>query len=198
MVVLKEIKINRTTRETNIELVFNAEGSGMVEVKTSLPFFNHMLEAFARHGRFDLKVNASGDIEVDPHHLIEDVGICLGKAVREIYAGKRGICRSGSFAFPMDDALALAAIDLAGRSYLDFDAEAPDTIINNFRLKDLKEFFAGFVNEARANLHILIFRGDNPHHIYEAIFKAFGRALDEALSEHPRERNIPSTKGKIE
>jgi imidazoleglycerol-phosphate dehydratase len=195
---LKEIKVSRKTRETEIELLLKVNGSGETEIITPLSFFNHMLEAFARHARFDLKIKASGDIQVDPHHLIEDTGICLGKAVREYYAGRTGICRSGCFAFPMDDALALAAVDLSGRSYLVFDPDAPDATINNFRLKDLKEFFAGFTNEARANLHVLIFRGENPHHIYEAIFKAFGRALDEALSEHPRERNIPSTKGRIE
>lgn len=190
--------IKRQTKETDIELVLDVEGTGEAMIETPLPFFNHMLEAMTRHARFDLQLKASGDIEVDPHHLIEDVGICLGKAVREIYTQKKAVSRSGSFAFPMDEALALAAIDLCGRSFFEFDDDIPDETINGFNLKNLREFFSGFANEARASVHILLFRGKNAHHIYEAIFKAFGRALDEALSNHPRERNIPSTKGKIE
>lgn len=192
------IEVNRTTRETHIELKLNVEGSGKTDIETPIPFFNHMLEAFARHARFDLTLKAQGDIEVDPHHLIEDVGICIGSAVRKCYKEKKTVARSGSFAFPMDEALSLVAIDLSGRPFLDFDKDAPDETINGFRLKDLKEFFSGFASEARASVHVVVFRGSNAHHIYESIFKAFGRALDEALSQHPRERNIPSTKGRIE
>ncbi len=193
-----KIKIKRETKETSIELEFVAEGTGKTEISTAIPFFNHMLEAMARHGRFDLKLKASGDIEVDPHHLIEDTGICLGKAVREYYSGKSGITRSGSFAFPMDDALCIAAIDLSGRSFAIIEPDPPSEVINGFNLKTLKEFFNGFASEARANVHIVIHHGNDAHHIYESMFKAFGRALEEALSSHPREHGIPSTKGKIE
>jgi imidazoleglycerol-phosphate dehydratase len=192
------IKIERKTRETNIMLELEIEGSGKTEIETPIPFFNHMLEALCRHARFDLNLKAEGDVDVDPHHLVEDVGICFGKAVRSYYAERQGITRSGSFAFPMDEALALAAVDLSGRTYLDFDSKAPDEEINSFRLITLKEFFSGFANEARATVHILIYRKGNAHHVYEAIFKAFGRALEEALSNHPRERGIPSSKGLIE
>lgn len=195
---MAQVTVSRETKETKIELKLDIEGSGNISVKTPIPFFNHMLEAFARHARFDLFLVAEGDVHVDPHHLIEDTGICLGKAVREIYLKKQNIARSGSFAFPMDEALSLVAIDLSGRVHLEFDEDAPKEVINDLRLIDLKEFFAGFANEARASVHVVIFRGGNPHHVYESIFKAFGRALDEALSHHPRERNIPSTKGKIE
>ncbi|MCX7832434.1 MAG: imidazoleglycerol-phosphate dehydratase, partial [Actinobacteria bacterium] len=143
---MNEALIKRETKETSILLKFKTDGTGKTEINTPLPFFNHMLEAFARHGRFDLFLTASGDVEVDPHHLIEDVGICLGKAVREIYHNRAGISRSGCFAFPMDEALAMVALDLSGRAYLDFDKDAPNERINDFKVSDLKEFFSGFAN----------------------------------------------------
>lgn len=194
---MKKARINRQTRETRIELSLNIEGSGNVSVETGIPFFNHMLEAMGRHARFDLEIRASGDLEVDEHHTVEDVGICLGSAVREIYLKNEGLNRSGFFVFPMDEALALVSIDLSGRTVFDFP-EPPEGLVGSFNPAVLYEFFAGFANSARATVHIRVLSGRNLHHIYEAVFKAFGRALDEALSEHPRDHGIPSTKGLIE
>lgn len=177
--------------------MLDVEGSGNVRVDTGIPFFDHMLEAMGRHARFDLDIAASGDLEVDEHHTVEDVGICLGSAVRDIYQKSEGLNRSGFFVFPMDEALVLVSIDLSGRSLLDFP-DPPGGRVGNFDAALLYEFFAGFANAARATVHIRVFSGRNLHHIYEAAFKAFGRALDEALSEHPRDHGIPSTKGLIE
>jgi len=189
-------RIHRDTRETRIALTLNIDGSGDSAVETGIPFFDHMLDLLTRHGLFDLSLQAKGDIEVDYHHTVEDVGIVLGQAVREALGDKLGIRRYGFFILPMDECLARVAIDLSNRSFFRYDVAVADGFVRDFNILLFREFFQAFANSAGANLHIRLEYGDEPHHVAEAIFKAFARALDSATQIDPRQKDsLPSTKG---
>jgi imidazoleglycerol-phosphate dehydratase len=187
-------KISRSTNETKIELELDLDGSGTHEIATGLGFFDHMLSHVARHGGLDLRLRAKGDLHVDEHHLIEDVGICLGKAITEALGDKKGIERFGAAFVTMDEALARTVIDLSGRGYLVFHADFSREAINGFPLEMVKEFFQAIAGEGRMNLHIALLYGGNAHHQIEAIFKSFGRALKAAVKKTGSDA-IPSTKG---
>jgi imidazoleglycerol-phosphate dehydratase len=187
-------RIVRSTTETQIELDLDLDGTGAYEITTGLGFFDHMLSHIARHGKLDLRLKAKGDLHVDEHHLIEDVGICLGKAIVEAVGEKKGIERFGAAFVAMDEALARTVIDLSGRSYLVFHAPFSREAINGFPLEMVKEFFQAIAGEGRLNLHVALLYGDNAHHQVEAIFKSFGRALKAAVKRSGLE-GIPSTKG---
>jgi imidazoleglycerol-phosphate dehydratase len=193
----RRARIDRQTTETQIVLSINLDGRGAYEVSTGIRFLDHMLELFARHGGFDLKVAATGDLDVDAHHTVEDVGIALGEAVRQALGSKRGINRAGYFLMPMDETLAAAAIDLSGRPFPVVDLEK----VRAARVGDLptelvQDFFEGFANAARANVHVKVLYGRSSHHQIEAVFKAFARALRVACAKDRRlARMLPSTKG---
>ncbi len=190
--------IERNTSETQIRLEINLDGSGEYDVETGIPFFNHMLELFARHGLFDLKLRAKGDIEIDYHHTVEDVGIVLGQAVKTAVGDKSGMNRYGFFILPMDETLVRAAIDLCNRPILVCDIGDSDARVRDFNVSLCREFFQAFANEAGANLHIKLEYGDEPHHIAEAAFKCFSKALAMSVAKDPRRgNNIPTTKGAI-
>ncbi len=190
--------IERNTSETQIHLEINLDGSGEYDVETGIPFFNHMLELFARHGLFDLKLRAKGDIEIDYHHTVEDVGIVLGQAVKTAVGDKSGMNRYGFFILPMDETLVRAAIDLCNRPILVCDIGDSDARVRDFNVSLCREFFQAFANEAGANLHIKLEYGDEPHHIAEAAFKCFSKALAMSVAKDPRRgNNIPTTKGAI-
>lgn len=190
--------IERNTSETQIRLEINLDGSGEYDVETGIPFFNHMLELFARHGLFDLKLRAKGDIEIDYHHTVEDVGIVLGQAVKTAVGDKSGMNRYGFFILPMDETLVSAAIDLCNRPILVCDIGDSDARVRDFNVSLCREFFQAFANEAGANLHIKLEYGDEPHHIAEAAFKCFSKALAMSVAKDPRRgNNIPTTKGAI-
>jgi len=190
-------RIERKTRETEILLQLNVDGSGEASAKTTIPFLNHMLEAMGKHGLLDLKVDARGDTEVDLHHTVEDVGICLGKAFVEAMGDKRGIVRFGTAYVPMDEALASVHIDISGRPYFSYNVPFAKTRVGSFDLDLLKDFFRAFAMNAMLNLHVNLHYGENLHHISEAIFKAFGRALAEASRLNPRIEGALSTKGSL-
>lgn len=190
-------EIVRTTRETDIKLTLNLDGEGKSSIDTGIGFFNHMLEGFSKHGFFDLSVAIKGDMEVDGHHTVEDAGIVLGTAIKEALGDKKGIRRYGHFMLPMDDALALCAIDLCGRPYFDFDCEFPNEMVGTFDTSLVREFFYAISYAAGMNLHIRMLSGTNSHHMIEAIFKAFAKALDEAVSFDPRIKDVLSTKGSL-
>ena len=188
-------KQHRTTAETDIELELNLDGSGKSDIQTGIPFFDHMLTLWAKHGLFDLKVRAKGDIEVDFHHTVEDVGIVLGNAFREALGNKFGITRYGFFLLPMDETLAQVTVDLSGRSFVVFLApERVDTIGVAFHFQLVEEFIRGFANAVLANVHVEIRYGKDAHHMAEAIFKGLARALDVASKVDPRVQGVPSTK----
>ena len=191
----RKANISRKTAETDITLALNLDGTGVSSVDTGIGFFNHMLEGFAKHGFFNLKVSAKGDLIVDCHHTVEDTGIVLGLAIKEALGNKAGIKRYGSFMLPMDDALVLCAIDLCGRPYFDFDCNFETERIGYLETQTIREFFYAISYSAGMNLHIKVLSGVNDHHKCEAMFKAFARALDEATSLDPRTTEIPSTKG---
>ncbi len=191
-------KIERKTKETEICVELKLDGSGQEEISTPAPFFDHMLSAVTRHGFFDLKIAAQGDIEIDAHHTVEDVGICLGEAFKKALGAKAGIRRFGRGTMPMHDALASVIIDFSGRPFLVFNVDLPKAQIGNFETELVEEFFVAFCNHSGANIHVNVAYGDNLHHIIEAIFKAFGRALDEATSIDPRIDGVLSTKGSLE
>jgi imidazoleglycerol-phosphate dehydratase len=193
----RQARIERSTKETQIVLQLNLDGTGLSKVETGIPFFTHMLEAWSRHGLMDLSVDAKGDLEVDLHHTVEDVGICLGKAVKEALGDKRGIVRYGASFLPMDEALLHAAVDISGRPYLVFNVPLERTRISNFDLDLLKDFFRAFAFNAEITLHVTMHYGENLHHIAEAVFKAVGRALAEATRLDPRVADVPSTKGRL-
>ncbi len=188
--------IKRTTNETSIELELNLDGTGEYTINTGHGFFDHMLSHIAKHGKLDLRINAQGDLHVDEHHLVEDVGICLGQAVSKALGDKKGIERFGEAFITMDEALARTIIDLSGRSYLVFNAEFSREAINDFALEMVKEFFQAISSEAKMNLHMALLYGGNAHHQCEAIFKSFARALRVAVAVTGGE-NIPSTKGML-
>jgi len=189
--------IERKTTETDITLELGLDGTGSCSVQTPVPFLNHMLEQVARHGFFDLRLRAQGDVEIDDHHTVEDVGIVFGLAFREALGDKAGIHRYGAKPIPMDEALASVAVDFCGRPCLVFDVDLPKSKVGSFDTELIKEFFTAFVNQAGATLHIHLVCGDNIHHVIEAIFKAFGRTLDEAVALDPRISGVLSTKGTL-
>jgi len=189
--------ITRTTKETDITVALDLDGSGRTEVSTGVPFFDHMLEAFGRHGLFDLTVAAKGDLEIDAHHTVEDVGIVIGQAVAEALGDKAGITRFGSSALPMDEALVLAAVDISGRGQLHYAVELPIEIIGTFDTTLAKEFLVALATNAGVTLHVRSLAGDNAHHIIEAAFKAVARALKDAVALDPRVAGVPSTKGSL-
>ena len=190
--------VNRTTGETSIELVLDLDGSGQADIATPVPFFDHMLTLMTRHGFLDLSVKASGDVEIDAHHTVEDLGICLGNAFREALGDKAGIRRYGRGTVPMDESLASVILDFSGRPFLVYNADMPKAKVGEFDTELVEEFFVAFSNHAGANVHVNLAYGSNLHHIIEAIFKAFGRALDEASALDPRIQGVLSTKGKLE
>jgi len=195
--VPRQARVERRTKETQIVLQLNLDGGGAAKVDTGIPFFDHMLEAWSKHGLVDLTLDAKGDLEVDLHHTVEDVGICLGRAVKEAVGDKKGIARYGASFLPMDEALLHAAIDLSGRPYLVFNVPLQRTRIANFDLDLLKDFFRAFAVNAEITLHVNMHYGENLHHIAEAVFKAVGRALAEATRLAPRVGGVPSTKGSL-
>lgn len=189
-------EIERNTTETQIFLRLDLDGSGTSEVETGIPFFDHMLTLFARHGLFDLKVRAKGDIAVDYHHTVEDVGIVLGEAVKKALGDKLGIRRYGFFILPMDECLARVAIDLSNRALMVYRVDAPEVFVRDFNIQLLREFYQGFANAVGANLHLELEYGDEPHHVAEGLFKCFSRALDMATQIDFRQSgSLPSTKG---
>ena len=190
-------KQNRKTKETDISLSLNIDGKGDTQLDTGIGFFDHMLDGFARHGFFDLKVHVSGDLEVDTHHSIEDTGIVLGTAIRKSLGDKRGIKRFGSCILPMDETLVLCAVDLSGRPYFSFEGEFTTDRVGYMDTEMVREFFYAISYSAGMNLHMKILDGTNNHHMIEALFKAFGRALDEATTIDPRITDIMSTKGSL-
>lgn len=189
--------VERQTKETNISLEINIDGKGTYNITTGIPFLDHMLELFAKHGLFDLEITASGDTDIDDHHTVEDLGMCLGEAVNNALGDKKGIRRYGSFLLPMDEALAEVAIDLSGRPFVVFNVEWQQEKIKTFDTSLVEEFWRGFGMRALANLHINVKAGKDAHHICEAIFKSVARALDAASSIDPRRSDIPSTKGTL-
>ena len=187
--------VDRETGETTVSLSLNLDGVGTPEVATGVGFLDHMLELTARHGLLDLRVKAEGDTHVDFHHTVEDVGICLGWAVREAVGDKAGIVRYGSLALPMEDALATVALDLSGRPMLVWHARFPAAKVGDFDTELVREFFQAVANEGRLNLHVVLHHGVNAHHVAEAIFKGFARALRQAVAVDPRQAGVPSSKG---
>ena len=194
----RSASIDRQTSETQIKLSLELDGKGVGQISTPVPFIDHMLTLLARHGFFDLSVEAQGDIEIDAHHTVEDLGICLGEAFKQALGDKSGIRRFGRATMPMHEALASVVIDFSGRPFLVFNVEIPKAKVGNFDTELVEEFFVAFCNHAGANVHVNLAYGDNLHHIIEGIFKAFGRALDEATSFDPRIVGVLSTKGKLE
>lgn len=187
----------RKTKETDIELALCLDGSGSNQIDTGIPFFDHMLDGFARHGLFDLEVQVKGDIQVDSHHTIEDTGIVLGQAIAEALGDKAGIKRYGYFILPMDETLALCAVDLSGRPYLKYDADFTVPRLGTMDTEMVREFFYAVSYSAAVNLHVKILEDGNNHHMAEAMFKAFGKALDMAVSPEPRITEVWSTKGTL-
>jgi len=194
----RSASIQRKTNETNIELELNIDGSGQSQLDTGVPFLTHMLDLFAKHGQFDLSVNAKGDTEIDDHHTTEDIAICLGQVLKEALGDKKGIKRYGNAFVPMDETLAQVVIDLSNRPHLEIrGAEFPSQKVGTFDTELVHEFLWKFCLEARMNLHVIVHYGQNTHHIIEAIFKAMARALDEATTIDPRVKGVPSSKGML-
>ena len=185
----------RSTKETKIEVNINLDGHGDIDVSTGIGFLDHMLYGFAKHGLFDLQVKADGDLEVDCHHTVEDLGIVLGQAVKDALGDKKGIKRFGYFVLPMDETLVLCAIDLSGRPYLNYDVEFTTERLGTLDTETIREFFYAVTYSAGMNLHLKVLDGGNNHHIAEALFKAFGKALDMATIPEPRMTDVWSTKG---
>lgn len=188
-------EVSRKTNETDIQLSLGVDGSGEVSIETDVPFLNHMLDLFAKHGQFDLKVEARGDVDIDDHHTVEDIGICLGQVLREALGDKAGIKRYASVFVPMDEALAQVIIDISNRPHFELRADFPAASVGSFTTELVHEFLWKFALEARITLHVIVHYGRNTHHMVEAVFKALGRALDEATSIDPRVKGVPSTKG---
>lgn len=189
--------VNRKTKETDIRMELSLDGTGKYDVSTGIGFFDHMLEGFAKHGFFDMTVKVTGDLQVDGHHTVEDTGIVLGQAIARAIGDKKGIKRYGYFILPMDDALALCAVDLCGRPYLNFECEFTTERIGNLDTELIREFFYAIAYNAGMNLHIKLLSGTNNHHIAEAVFKAFAKALDMAVSMDSRIEDVLSTKGSL-
>ena len=190
--------LERNTKETQIAIELNLDGTGLSEIDTGIPFFDHMLTLLAKHGLFDLKLKATGDIDVDYHHMVEDTGIVLGQCLKRALGEKRGIRRYGFFLLPMDESLARVALDLSNRQAFVYKVNFEFPMVSDFNIVLIKEFFQAFANEAACNLHINLEYGEEPHHIAEAIFKGFARALDMATTVDPRMGDaLPSTKGTL-
>ena len=194
---MRNAEVTRTTRETDIRIVLDLDGSGRGEIDSGIPFMNHMLELFSRHGFFDLEIRAKGDCEVDFHHTMEDLGLVLGEAIRRAAGDKAGIRRYGQMILPMDEALVLVALDLSGRPYLAYEMEPPADRVLNLDVRLFHEFFQALAVTAGMNLHIRQLAGAEVHHVFEAVFKAFAKALDQALSLDPRIQGVLSTKGQL-
>jgi len=190
--------IERETNETTIRLQLNLDGTGAATIKTGVGFLDHMLELLAKHGVLDLEVQATGDLHVDQHHTVEDVGICLGQAFREAVGDKSGICRYGHFTLPMEETLVTTAVDLSGRYAMVFDAEFPTAKIGDFDSELIEDFWQAFAANALCNFHTILHHGRNSHHISEAIFKSAARALRMATESDPRVTGVPSTKGTLD
>ena len=190
--------VKRDTKETQIQIDLGLDGSGKGEISTGIPFLDHMLTLFSKHGFFDLTIKAEGDIQIDYHHLVEDMGISLGQAFRDALGDKSGIKRYGFFVLPMDEPLVTVALDLSNRGILVYDADPPVSLVRDFNIQLFKEFFQSFANEVACNLHIRLEHGTEPHHVAEAIFKGFAKALDLATQIESRlGGSIPSTKGTL-
>lgn len=189
--------VKRKTKETEITAIIDIDGSGKAEIETGMPFFNHMLDSFSRHGLFDIKVEAKGDLEVDYHHTVEDVGLVLGEAFKKALGDKQGIRRFGEASCPLDETLAKVVIDLSGRPYLSYNVKIRPGRVGTFDTDLPHEFYAAFANQIGMNLHIDVIRGENPHHIIEACFKAFARAMDMATALDERITGVLSTKGSL-
>lgn len=189
--------IERLTGETSVSLGLNIDGQGKADLSLPVPFLTHMLDLFTKHGLFDLTIKATGDVDVDDHHTTEDIGICLGQALKEALGNKAGIKRYGQAIIPMDDALAQVVIDLSNRPHFEFRGDLPSAKVGTFDTELVHEFLWKLALEARMNLHVIVHYGHNTHHIIEAIFKALARALDEATMTDPRVTGIPSTKGTL-
>lgn len=187
----------RVTSEVKVKVGINLDGEGKFDIDTGIPFFNHMLSQFAKHGYFDLDIKAAGDLDVDFHHTVEDVGLALGEAFLKALGDKKSIARFGEAFVPFDETLAFASVDLSGRPYLVYKVAVPKSKVGEFDLELGEEFFKSFSNTLMCNLHIGLKYGDNLHHMIEAIFKAVGRALDKASKIDPRSGDVPSTKGKL-
>jgi imidazoleglycerol-phosphate dehydratase len=194
---VREASIERKTNETDIALSMNIDGEGKSSIKTGVPFLEHMLDLFTKHGQFDLDIKANGDTEIDDHHTTEDIGICLGSVFKEALGDKKGIKRYGQAMVPMDDALAQVVVDLSNRPHFELKGDIPASQVGTFDTELVDEFLWKFALEARMNLHVIIHYGRNTHHIIEAVFKALGRALDEATMIDPRVKGVPSTKGML-
>lgn len=191
----RKARVDRKTSEVKVRVDINLDGKGKFEIDTGIPFFNHMLSQFAKHGYFDLKIKAIGDIDVDFHHTVEDVGLALGQAFLKALGDKKGITRFGEAVVPFDETLAAASVDLSGRPYLVWRADVPKSKVGEFDLELGEEFFKSLSNTLMCNLHIELKYGENLHHMIEALFKAVGRALDNASKIDPRADGVPSTKG---
>ena len=193
----RKARVHRKTAETDIELLLSLDGSGEAQILTGVGFFDHMLTLLAKHAALDLTVKVQGDLQVDQHHTVEDVGICFGQAVKEALGDKAGIRRFGHFTLPMEETLATSSLDFGGRAFLVFKAEFPSHKIGEFDSELVTEFWQAFAANAMCNLHIVVHHGRNSHHIAEAIFKATARALRNAIEPDPGLRGIPSTKGQL-
>ena len=189
--------VQRKTRETDIALTFAVDGSGRADIATGIGFFDHMLELFTKHGLFDLQLKAKGDLNVDAHHTVEDVGLALGQALREALGDKKGLCRYGWCLLPMDDALARIALDCSGRPYLAYEAPEEAGTIGDFPFQLIEEFLRAFSVQGGLNLHVTLLDGRDTHHMAEAVFKGLARALDQATQIDPRVQGVPSTKGQL-
>ena len=195
--VARKADVQRKTNETDIHLSIQVEGEGQYEVSTGVPFLDHMLELFARHGFFNLRVQASGDIAIDDHHTVEDVGLALGQALREALGDKHGIRRFGAASVPLDEALVECVVDLSGRPFLAYNLDIRQERVGNFSTELVHDFFLALTNQVGMNLHLNMTQGRNPHHIIEAGFKAFARALSSAVEHDPRVQGVLSTKGSL-
>lgn len=195
---MRTAKLSRKTAETSIKASLNLDGAGKADVSTGIGFFDHMLTHLAKHGLFDITVAAKGDLEIDAHHTVEDVGICLGKLFLDALGDKKGLTRFGHAVIPMDEALAEVAVDFSGRPFLVFQADLPKGALNGFEAELTEEFFRAFAVNSRATLHVVLRYGTNLHHCIEVMFKAFARALDRAVQLDARVKDVPSTKGMLE
>jgi len=194
----RKAPLRRKTKETEIRIELDIDGKGKTKISTPVPFLSHLLENFGKHGLFDLNLKATGDIEIDQHHIVEDIGICLGEAFKKALGDKKGINRAGYFVFPLDEALSVVAVDISGRAFLNFDCKFKKEKIGNLDSDLIKEFFWGFVRHLQATLHIRVLSGENEHHKAESIFKAFGKAMKMACSKEKRMlKELPTTKGLI-
>lgn len=190
-------ELERKTRETQVKVALKVDGTGHGEIATGVPFLDHMLESFARHGFFDLKVQAHGDLHIDEHHTVEDVGIVLGRAFRQALGDRSGIRRFGEATVPLDEALCSAVVDISGRSYLSYEVPVVQERVGNFPTELVQDFMKAFSDEAGINLHLHLRAGRNPHHVIETVFKSFARAMDQASSLEPRVSGVLSTKGTL-